>query len=42
MEAAPLTVSLRKQNPEPLRELVENFDELYDAFKHAPEAAYFE
>jgi hypothetical protein len=42
VEAAPLTVSLRKQNPEPLRELVENFDELYDAFKHAPEAAYFD
>jgi hypothetical protein len=42
VEAVPLTVSLRRQNPEPLRELVENFDELYDAFKHAPEAAYFD
>ena len=42
VEAAPLTVSLRKQNPEPPRELIENFDELYAAFKHAPEVAYFE
>jgi hypothetical protein len=42
VDAEPLTVTMRKQNPEPLRELVENFDELYDAFKHAPEAAYFD
>lgn len=37
----PLSVTLRKQNPEPLRQLIANYDELYEAFKDAPEAAYF-
>jgi hypothetical protein len=41
IEPRPLTVTLRKQNPEPLRELVENYDELYAAFKDTPEAALF-
>lgn len=35
----PLT---RKQNPEPLRELIANYDELYAAFADTPEAAYFD
>jgi len=37
-----LTVSLRRQNPEPVRELIENYDELYRAFKDGPEAALFD
>lgn len=42
VEPAPLAVSLRRQNPEPLRELVENYDELYEACKDTPQAAFFD
>jgi hypothetical protein len=42
VEPGPLTVTLRKQNPEPLRELIENYDELYEAYEDTPEAALFE
>lgn len=38
----PLAPMTRQQNPEPLRELIVNYDELYEAFKGTPEAAYFE
>jgi hypothetical protein len=41
IEPGPLTVTLRRQNPEPLRELIENYDELYEAYKKTPEAALF-
>jgi hypothetical protein len=37
-----LSVSTRRQNPEPLRELVANYDELYAVFKNTPEAAFFD
>jgi hypothetical protein len=39
---APLEVTLRQQNPEPLRDLLENYDELYEAFRHTPQAAFFD
>jgi hypothetical protein len=42
IEPGPLTVTLRKQNPEPLWELIENYDELYEAYKDTPEAALLE
>lgn len=42
VEPAPLTITLRRQNPEPLRELIENYDELYEAFKDTSAAAFFE
>jgi len=42
IEPHPLFVTLRRQNPEPLRELIENYDELYGAFKDTPEAALFD
>lgn len=42
IEPEPLTVTLRRQNPEPLRELIENYDELYEAFKDTPQAALFD
>ncbi len=42
MEPKRLTVRLRRQNPEPLRELIENYDELYAAFKDSPHAAFFD
>ena len=32
VEQRPLTVTLRRQNPQPLRDLLENYDELYEAF----------
>ncbi len=41
-EPAPLTVTSRRQNPEPLRDLLENYDELRDAFRDTPHAAFFE
>lgn len=37
-----LSATTRQQNPEPLRELIENYDELYEAFKDTPEAAFFD
>ena len=36
---APLT---RQQNPQPLRELLANYDELYSAFAGTAAAAYFD
>jgi hypothetical protein len=42
VEPGRLAASTRRQNPEPLRELIGNYDELYRAFKHAPERAYFD
>ncbi len=37
-----LTVTSRRQNPEPLRDLLANYDELRDAFRNTPYAAFFE
>jgi hypothetical protein len=37
-----LAVSLRKQNPEPLRELIANYEELRRAFAGTPEEAFFD
>ncbi len=42
VEPGPLTVTIRRQNPEPLRELIENYDQLYAAFKDTPQAAFFD
>jgi hypothetical protein len=42
LEPRPLIVSVRQQNPEPLRELIENYDELRGSFAGLPEAAFFE
>jgi len=42
VEPTPLTVTLRRQNPEPLRALIENYDELYEAFKDTSAAAFFD
>lgn len=42
VEPGPLAVTLRKQNPEPLGELLENYDELYEAFKDTPQASFFD
>ena len=33
---------MRRQNPEPLRELLANYDELYEAFRGTPYAAFFD
>ena len=38
----PLTVALRRQNPQPLSELISNFDELRAAFASTPQRAFFE
>lgn len=38
----PLEVTLRRQNPEPLRELIANYDELRAAFAGQPEEAFFD
>ncbi len=42
VEPGPLAVTLRRQNPEPLGELIENYDELYEAYKDGPDAWMFE
>ena len=42
VEAHPLSVTLAKQNPEPARELLSNFDELRVAFKDTEYASWFE
>ncbi len=42
VEPRPLTVTMRRQNPEPLGELIENYDELYEAYKDSPHAWMFE
>ena len=41
IEPGPLTVTLSKQNPQPLRELLENYDELYEAVRNRPYADYY-
>lgn len=41
-EPKPLTVTLRRQNPEPLRELLQNYDELWEALRSTPHAWMFE
>jgi hypothetical protein len=42
VEARPLTVTMRRQNPEPLRELLANYDELYEAFRDTSHAWMFQ
>jgi hypothetical protein len=42
VDPAPLTVSLRRQNPEPLRELIANYDDLRLAFAGTEYAAFFD
>lgn len=42
VEPQRLTITLRKQNPEPLRELISNYDELYEAYKDSPHAGLFD
>jgi hypothetical protein len=37
-----LGIITRRQNPEPLRELIANHDELYEGFKDTAEAAFFD
>ena len=42
LKPARLTTTLRKQNPEPLSELIENYDELYATFKSSPYEPFFD
>ena len=42
VEPEPLTVSLVKQNPEPLPELLENYDELFEAYRYSKHAWMFD
>lgn len=42
IEPKPLTVTLRRQNPEPLHELLRNYDELRTAFQNSPHEWMFE
>jgi hypothetical protein len=42
VQPARLTVTLARQNPEPLSELIANYEELYTAFRGKPEAAFFD
>ena len=37
-----LKVTMRRQNPEPLRELLSNYDELFEAYRDSPHAWMFE
>jgi LPS sulfotransferase NodH len=39
---APPVITLRRQNPEPLAELIQNYDELRDAFKSTPHESLFD
>lgn len=41
VEPRPLFDTTRQQNPEPLRELVANYDELYEAVKSGPHPDYY-
>ena len=41
VEPGPLTVSLVKQNPEPLPELLSNYDELFEAYRNSKHAWMF-
>ena len=42
VEPGPLTVSLVKQNPEPLPELLENYDELLAEYRYSKHAWMFD
>ncbi len=42
VERRRLAPTTRRQNPEPMRELIENYDELYEAFRDTPREAFFE
>ncbi len=42
LEPRSLASTTRQQDPEPLRELIENYDELKAAFAGTPEAAFFD
>ena len=42
IEPRRLTVTMRRQNPEHLRELLANYDELFEAFQGTPYAAFFD
>lgn len=42
VEPRELSTTLQRQNPEPLRDLIENYDELYEAFKDTPDATFFD
>lgn len=42
LEPQSVTPTTRKQNSEPLRELIANYDELFAAFADTPEAAFFD
>ncbi len=42
VKPAPLTIDTRKQNPQPLAELIANYEELRLAFKDTEQAAFFD
>lgn len=42
VEPRRLKVTMRQQNPEPLRELLANYDELFEAYRDSPHAWMFE
>ena len=42
VEPRSLAAPIRRQNPQPLRELLANYDELYETFRSTEYAAYFE
>lgn len=42
VEPRELSTTLQRQNPEPLRDLIENYDELYEAFRDNPDADFFD
>ncbi len=42
VEPEPLEVALRKQNPEPLPELLSNYDELFEAYRNSKHAWMFD
>ena len=42
VEPEPLTVNLVKQNPEPLPELLSNYDELFEAYRYSKHAWMFD
>jgi hypothetical protein len=42
VEPQRLTETTHQQNPEPLRQLLENYEELYEAFRDSPHAWMFQ
>ncbi len=42
VEPRPLAAPIRRQNPQPLRDLLANYEELYEAFRDGPYATFFE